>query len=77
MDGAFTIREAYTCYKVKQGDPLFTSIELTQPGGTYNLLFNDKHVGEVDKALLGIGSKLDSIGMWNEINLHYHYIIDE
>jgi hypothetical protein len=25
-DGAFTIREAFTCYKDKQGDDLFTSI---------------------------------------------------
>jgi hypothetical protein len=25
-DGAFTIRESFTCYKDKQGDPLFTSI---------------------------------------------------
>jgi hypothetical protein len=70
-DGTFTIREAFTCYKDKQGDPLFTSIESTQTDGAYRFLFNDKKSVEVDNALLEIDVKLDSIGMWNERNLHY------
>jgi hypothetical protein len=77
MDGAFTIREAFTCYKDKQGGPLFTSIESTQTGGTYCFLFNEKHAVEVDKALLGIDAKLESIGSWDESNVHYRYITDD
>jgi hypothetical protein len=73
-DGAFTIREAFTCYKYKQGGPLFTSIESTQTGGTYRFLFNKKDAVEVDKALLGIDAKLESIGSWDESNVHYRYI---
>jgi hypothetical protein len=46
-------------------------------GGTYRFLFNEKHVVEVDKALLRIDTKLDSIGTWNESNLHYRYSTDD
>jgi hypothetical protein len=69
-DSAFTIREAFTCYKDKQDGPLFTSIESTQMGGTYRFLFNEKYAVEVDKALLSIDAKLKSIGSWNESNVH-------
>jgi hypothetical protein len=70
---ALTIREAFTCYKDKQGGPLFTYIESTQTGGTYRFFFNKKDAVEVDKALLGIYTKLESIGFWNEIYVHYRY----
>jgi hypothetical protein len=76
-DGAFTIREAFNCYKDKQGIPLFKSIESTQPGGTYCLLFNKKDAVEVGTALLGIDATLDSIGSWKESNLHYRYIMED
>jgi hypothetical protein len=52
-DGAFMIREDLTCNKHKHGDPLFTSIESTQMGGTYHFIFNDKNEVDVDNALLG------------------------
>jgi hypothetical protein len=76
-DGAFTIREAFTCYKDKQGGPLFTSIESTQTGGIYRFMFSEKDAAEVDKALLGIDAKLHSIGAWDESNLHYRYISED
>jgi hypothetical protein len=76
-DGAFTIREAFTCYKDNQGGPLFTSIESTQTGGTYHFLFNEKDEAGAEKALLGINAKFDSIGSWNERNLHYIYIAED
>jgi hypothetical protein len=31
----------------------------------------------VDKALLDIDAKLDSIRTWDEINLHYRYISED
>jgi hypothetical protein len=76
-DGAFMIREAFTCYKDKQGGPLFTANESTQTGGSYRFLFNEKDAVEVDKALLGIDAKLESIGSWNESNIHNRYITDD
>jgi hypothetical protein len=77
MDSAFASREAFACYKDKQGGPLLTSIESTQTGGTYCFLFYEKDAAEVYKALLGIYAKLDSIGSWNESNLHYRYITED
>jgi hypothetical protein len=72
--GIFTLREAFLSYKDDSGEPIFSGIEATQTSGTYRLLFNEKNHEAVDKILIDVDKKLDSIGNWNVASVHYRYI---
>jgi hypothetical protein len=76
--GMFTLHEAFLSYTNPFSDPIFAGIEATQTGGTYRLLFHEKNSDVVDTILTDIGAKLEVVGNWDEIPVHYRYItLDE
>jgi hypothetical protein len=70
----FTLREAFLSYTDPSSEPIFTGIEAAQTEGMYHLLFNNKNGDLVDKIMLDIDAKLDSIGNWDDSQVHYRYI---
>jgi hypothetical protein len=76
-NGMFTLREAFLSYKDDAGELIFSSIEATQTGGTYRLLFNDNSHATVDMILTDIDEKRESIGNWDDESVHYRYITME
>jgi hypothetical protein len=70
----FTLREAFLSYKDDSGEPILSGIEATQTSGSCRLLFNEKNTNVVDTILIDVDAKLDAIGNWNDLPVHYRYI---
>jgi hypothetical protein len=73
-NGLFTLREAFLSYKDDAGAPIYSAIEATQTCGTYCFIFNDNNHAAVDMILTDIDEKLEAIGNWDDVPVHYRYI---
>jgi hypothetical protein len=73
--GMFTLHEAFLSYTGPSGVPIFTSIEATQTGGSYRILFDEKNGDLVDNILTDADDNIDAISNWSDSPVHYRCII--
>jgi hypothetical protein len=72
-----TIREVLYNHKDSKGAQLFESIEKTNNGGTYHVLFDKAKTVAVDAVLDNLDGSLASLGGWKNCHTHYRYHTNE
>jgi hypothetical protein len=66
-----TLREEFMSYKDDSSEPILSSIEAMQKGGSYRLLFNEENTKVVDTILIDVDGKPNAIGNLNDALVHY------
>jgi hypothetical protein len=72
-----TIREVLYNHKDEKGANIFESIEKTNSGGIYRVLFDEANTVDVDAVLDNLDEYLVSLGDWKNCHTHNRYHTNE